>query len=119
MKALVSDDPNVITGTVHRTVAVAVQPKTYRQLAEHLKAPINLAWVRLKRGRTIKAVRWGETVLFLLTLDPDASQVGSILDEHELGEALADGHNAGAVISDPYELSLVIRLADKFGEPVE
>ena len=117
MKALVEDD-NVITGTVHRTVAVAVKPRTYRQLADHLKAPIKLAWTRLERGRTIRVVRYGETILFLLTMDPNARQVGSILDENDLHEALASV-DAGAVVTDRYELGLAVKLADKFGEPVK
>jgi hypothetical protein len=97
---------------------VAVKTRKYRQLADHLKAPINLAWVRLKRGRTIKVVRYSETVLLLLTLDPAAREVGSILDEKDLDEALIEV-DAGRVITDPYELQLAVRLADKFGEPVK
>jgi hypothetical protein len=118
VEALVEDDTNLITGTVHRDVAVAVKSRKYRQLADYLKAPINLAWARLKRGRMIRVVRYGETVLFLLTLDPAAREVGSILDEQDLDEALS-ATDAGRVITDPYELRLVVRLIDKFGEPVK
>lgn len=117
MKALVEDD-NVLTGTVHRNVAVAVKSKHYRQLPDYLKAPINLAWVRLKRGRMIRVVRYCETVLFVLTLNPVAAEVGSILDEKDLDEALTVT-DSGRVITDPYELRLAVRLVDKFGESVK
>ena len=117
LEALVEDD-NVITGTVHRNVAVAVKSKPYRQLPDYLKAPINLAWVRLKRGRVIRVVRYCETVLFVLTLDPAAAEVGSILDEKDLDEALA-ATGSGRVITDPYELRLAARLVDKFGESLK
>ena len=116
MKALVEDD-NVITGTVHRVVAVAVKAKIYRNLADHLKAPIWHAWDRLRRGRTILRTYAGDAVLFVLTLDPSAKQVGSILDEVDLEEALADV-GAGAVITDRYELQLAIKLVEKFGQRV-
>jgi hypothetical protein len=117
LKALVEDD-NVLTGTVRRNVAVAVKSKQYRQLPDYLKAPINLAWVRLKRGRIIRVVRYCETVLFLLTLNPEAAEVGSILDEKDLDEALA-ATGSGRVVTDPYELRLAVRLVDKFGESVK
>ena len=118
LEALVKDDPNVITGTVHYNVAVAVKTRKYRQLADHLKAPINLAWVRLRRGRMIRVVGYSETALFLLTLDPAAKEVGSILDERDLDDELS-ATDAGRVITDPYELGLAVRLIDKFGEPVK
>jgi hypothetical protein len=114
VEALVKDDPNVITGTVHYNVAVAVKSKKCCQLADHLKMPISLAWERLRRGRTIKVVYHGETAIFLLTMDPEARQVGSILDEKDLDEALAEV-DAGRVITDPYELRIAVRLMEKFG----
>jgi hypothetical protein len=113
VKALLEDDTNLLTDTVHYDVAVAVKSK-YRKLAEYLKAPITLAWMRLARGRTIRAARYGETTLFILTVDPAAREVGSITDEQNLHEALADA-DAGAVITDHYELQLALRLVGKFG----
>lgn len=118
MEALVKDDPNVITGTVHYNVAVALKPRKYCTLADYLKAPISLAWARLKRGRMIRVACHGETALYLLTMDPEASEVGSILDEKDLEEALIEV-DVGRVITDPYELQLAVRLVEKFGVPVK
>ena len=117
MEAL-NRDPNVITGTVRYNVAVALRFEKYRQLADYLKTPILLAWARLQRGRTIRVVRQGETALFLMTMIAEAKEVGCILDENELAEALAEV-GVGNIISDPYELRLVVRLADKFGVSVK
>lgn len=110
----VAHDSNVITGTVRRNVAVALKFGKYNQLADHLKAPISLAWERLKRGRTLQAVCFGETTLYLMTIDPNAREVGSILDEKDLDEALLE-MDAGRVVTDPYELQLATKLIEKFG----
>ena len=110
------DDENLLSGTVHRHVVVAFRVKEYRQLADHLKAPINLAWDRLARGRKVQRVSFQGQVIFLLSLDPMAREVGAIVHEKALSEAFLDAGGVGRVTTDSYELAFARRLMEKYGK---
>lgn len=118
MEQLVENDENLLCGTVHRDVVVALRPKEYLQLADHLKATICLAWNRLARGRTIHRISFRGQAVFLLSLDPAAREVGAIVDEEALKEAFLDAGVLGRVTTDDYELELARELSEKFGTRV-
>jgi hypothetical protein len=97
-----------------REIAFVIKPLQYKTLASHLKAPINLAWGKVRIGRTTQRVFHGDDVLFLLKAK-DSAQVGQTSDL--LDEALCDA-GVGRAINDPYELKKLRELIDKFGETV-
>jgi hypothetical protein len=119
MEQIVETDENLLSGTVHRDVLVIFRSKEYLQLADHLKASINLSWRALVKGRTVHKVVHGDQTIFLLTVDPAASQVGSILDEQSLDEAFSEVGGIGRVSSDPYELKLAHKLVGISGTRVQ
>lgn len=114
-EALVNDDPNLLCGTVHCNVVVAIKLGKYKELAEHLKGEINLAWSKLARGRIVRRVCIGNTTIFLLAIDSSAREVGSILDEKNLDEALIET-GVGRVATDPYEVRFALRMVERFGK---
>lgn len=95
-------------------VGFIVKTHEYRQLASHLKAPINLAWGKIRKGRTTQRVFYGDDVLFLLK-NKDSTQAGPASDNDLMDEALRDV-GVGRVITDPYELRKLREMIDKFGE---
>lgn len=117
MTAVVEEDENLLSGTVHRQVLVVVK-REYRMLPDYLKMEINLSWGRLSRGRTINRLCWRDQTILLLTLNPSAAQVGSILDEDSLSEAFASAGDIGRVSADPFELRLARKLMSKHGKRV-
>ena len=119
MERIVESDENLLSGTVHRNVVVAVRTREYRRVSAHLKTAVDLAWRSLTRGRMIYRVITGDEAIFLLCLDPEARQVGAILDEEALAEAFLDAGGVGRVTVDDYELKLARKLAEKFGTRVQ
>ena len=118
MQQLAEDD-NLLSGTVHRDVVVALKTRQYRQLASYLKNVISLAWSNLARGRIIYRVFWGDETVFLMSVDWQAKQVGAILDEQELSNALLDAGGVGEVTVDKFELRLARKLAERFGTRIQ
>jgi hypothetical protein len=96
-------------------VAFVIRTSKYKPLASYLKAPINLAWRKIKQGRQIKRVFWEGDVIFYLTIDPDATEVSSVEDAANLNDALEDV-GAGRVMNDPYELEKIREMAAKYGD---
>jgi hypothetical protein len=102
---------------VRQEFAFIIKIKNYKPLAPHLKAPINLAWKRIKEGRTVQRVFWEDDVIFLITQNPTAKHASTLEDETNLRDAL-ESVDAGRIITDPYELKKIREMAAKFGEMV-
>lgn len=94
--------------------AFLIRTLPYKTLAPHLKAPINLAWGKVRKGRTTRRVFHEDDVLFLLKTT-DSAHAAPTSDLDLLDEALRDA-GVGRVINDPYELKKLRELIDKFGE---
>jgi hypothetical protein len=95
-------------------VAFVIKRRNYRNLALHLKAPISLAWNKIRQGRDVRRVFWNDDVIFLLTPkrhSPSMTEDGV----NELKEAL-ESVDAGCVITDQYELTRLRKIAQSFGE---
>jgi len=88
---------------------------TYRQLPEHEREPVNMAWRKAKHGRTARRVFWQDDAIFILT--PDQTVPTNPNAAAHLNEAL-ESVDAGRVITDPYEFKRALELADKFGENI-
>lgn len=99
-------------------LAFVIRTSKYKALASYLKAPINLAWRKIKQGRQVKRVFWENDVIFYLTIDPKAAKVSTVEDAVNLNDALVDA-DAGRVITDEYELAKIREMADKFGDTPE
>jgi hypothetical protein len=117
MAMVAEEEENLLSGTVHRQVVVVIKRKEYKALPEHVKMAISLSWKRLSMGRTVHRLSYGNQVIFLMTIDPTARQVGSIIHEKALNEALADAGDVGRVSVDRYELKLARKLVSEYGEP--
>jgi hypothetical protein len=111
VRRLVEPDRN----GVRQEFAIVVKIARFKPLASYLKAPINLAWQRVKRGRTYQRIFWGGDVIFLLTIDRNAPNPSTLQDEQNLQDAL-ESVDAGRIITDPYELKKVREMAAKFGD---
>jgi hypothetical protein len=85
---------------------------TYRQLPEHEREPLNMAWRKAKHGRSAKRVFWKDDAIFILT--PDDTAPTNANAAASLNEAL-EQYDAGRVITDSYEVRRALELADKFG----
>lgn len=96
-------------------VAFVIQTSRYKPLASYLKAPIHLAWRKIKQGRQVKRLFWEDNVIFYLTIEPNATKVSSLDDAANLNDALEDV-GAGRVINDPYELARIREMAAKYGD---
>jgi hypothetical protein len=97
--------------------AFVIKTKTYRNLAPHLKAPINLAWRKAKEGRDVLRVFWNDDVIFYFPLRFE--KLGNVEDvTRALDEAL-QSVGAGCIISDPYELKRLREMSLKFGQTVK
>jgi hypothetical protein len=96
-------------------VAFVVKRRNYRNMALHLKAPISLAWNKIRQGRDVRRVFWNDDVIFLLT--PKRQDIISMTEDevNELKEAL-ESVDAGCVITDQYELIRIRKMVQKFGE---
>jgi hypothetical protein len=112
-------DPMVLNLTkpdstgVRQEFAFVIKTRNYKPLAAYLKAPINLAWKKIKEGRTVQRVFWEEDVIFLLTRNTD--HASTLEDEANLQDVL-ESVGAGRVITDPYELKKIREMAAKFGD---
>ena len=95
-------------------VAFVIRTSKYKPLATYLKAPINLAWGKIKQGRQVKRFFWEDSVIFYLTIDPN-TKVSALEDAANLNDALEDV-GAGRVINDPYELRKIREMAAKYGD---
>jgi hypothetical protein len=115
MAMVAEEDENLLSGTVHRQVIVVIKRKDYKALPDHLKMAISLSWDRLSMGRTVQMLSYRNQVIFLMTIDPTARQVGSIIHENALNEALADAGDVGRVSVDRYELKLAHKLMSQYG----
>jgi hypothetical protein len=100
---------------IRQEFAIVVKTARFKPLAGYLKAPINLAWQRVRRGRTYQRVFWGDDVIFLLTIDRNAPNPSTVQDEQNLQDAL-ESVDAGGLITDPYELKRIREMAAKFGD---
>lgn len=96
-------------------VAFVVKSSKYRPLASYLKAPINMAWSKIKVGRQIKRIFWEDALVFYLTVDPNATIVSTAKDAANLNDALEEV-GVGRVMDDPYELKKVREMAAKYGD---
>ena len=96
-------------------LAFVIRTSKYKPLAGYLKAPINLAWRKIKQGRQVKRIFWEDDVIFYLTIDPNAVKVSTVEDAGNLNGALEDV-GAGRVINDPYELRKIREMAAKYGD---
>jgi len=95
---------------VQQEIAVALKDEAYHSLLDAQKQPINAAWATVKRSRTVREARWeGETVFLLTVTDDD--HASTVADFEQLNELLAQS-GCGRVTTDPYELTLLHRLAD-------
>lgn len=96
-------------------VAFVIKRRNYRSMALHLKAPISLAWNKIRQGRDVRRVFWNDDVIFLLT--PKRHDILSMAEDgvNELKEAL-ESVDAGCVITDQYELTRIRKMMRKFGE---
>lgn len=117
MESLIEEDPNLLSGCVHREVLVILKTHEFRGIADYLKMFINLSWVRLARGRTMKRISYKDQTIFLLSLDPRAQQVGTVTDEATLNDAM-EAEGVGRVSADPYELEFARKLMAKFGTTI-
>ena len=88
---------------------------TYRQLPDHEREPVNMAWRNARYGRTAKRVFWKEDAIFLLTPTSSANTGPEVAAN--LAEIL-ESTGAGRLINDPYEVKRALELVDKFGEDV-
>jgi hypothetical protein len=111
VRRLVEPDRN----GVRQEFAIVVKAARFKPLASYLKAPINLAWQRVRMGRTYQRIFWGDDVLFLLTAMPAATRVSTVEDEENLNREL-ESVDAGRVITDSYELKKIREMAAKFGD---
>ncbi len=100
---------------IRQEFAILVKTARFKPLASYLKAPINLAWQRVRRGRTYRRTFWGDDVIFLLTRNPNAPNPSTVQDEENLQDAL-ESVDAGRIITDPYELKRIREMAAKFGD---
>jgi hypothetical protein len=100
---------------VRQEFAIVVKTARFKPLASYLKAPINLAWHRVRRGRTYQRVFWGDDVIFLLTVNRSEPNPSTVQDEQNLQDAL-ESVDAGRIITDPYELKRIREMAAKFGD---
>lgn len=98
---------------VRQEFAFIVKTPHYKQLAPHLKAPINLAWKQIKEGRRVQRVFWEDDVIFLLTRSAD--HASTLEDEVNLQDVL-ESVDAGRIITDPYELKKIREMVSKFGD---
>ena len=113
MRSIV-EDANLLAN-VHRHVVVAILSQQYVGLADHLQMQINLAFTRLRRGRLVQRVRYENQTIYLLTILPTASNVGTVEDEEDLNEAFQLAGGVGRVTTDKFELRLASKLVNKFG----
>lgn len=100
---------------IRQEFAFIIKTKNYKPLAPHLKAPINLAWRKIKEGRTVQRVFWEDDVIFLLTRKPLPAHASTTVDEQNLQDAL-ESVDAGTIITDPYEIKKIREMATKFGD---
>lgn len=100
---------------VREEFAFIIKTPHYKELAPHLKAPINLAWKKIKEGRRVQRVFWEDDVIFLVTRNPTSNHVSNLEDETNLQDAL-ESVGAGRIITDPYELKRIREMAAKFGD---
>ena len=100
---------------VRQEFAFIIKIRNYKPLAPYLKAPINLAWKKIKEGRQVKRVFWEDDVIFLVTRNPTSNRVSNTEDEINLQDAL-ESVDAGTLITDPYELKRIREMAAKFGD---
>jgi hypothetical protein len=100
---------------VREEFAFIIKTPHYKELAPHLKAPINLAWNKIKEGRRVQRVFWEDDVIFLVTRNPTSNHVSNLEDETNLQDAL-ESADAGRIITDPYELKKIREMAAKFGD---
>jgi hypothetical protein len=114
VRRLVEPDRN----GVRQEFAIVIKTARYKPLASHLKAPINLAWQRVKMGRTYQRIFWGDDVIFLLTITPTATRISTLGDEEKLNHEL-ESVDAGRVITDPYELKRIREMAANYGDTPE
>jgi hypothetical protein len=99
-------------------VAFVINKRIYRKIAPHMRAPIGLAWHRIRQGRDARRVFWNHDVIFLLTPNLDSSFHGGEDGVANLKEAL-ESTGAGCVITDPYELQRIREMVAKFGETLK
>jgi len=95
------------------TVVFMIQNHKYKPLAPHLKEHINMAWQRIRQGRTTRRVFMGEDTIFILTSSTGSPSTPE--DATNLQEALEQA-DAGRLITDPYEQAQARKLADKYGD---
>jgi hypothetical protein len=95
-------------------IAVVMRMTEYKRLAAYLKTPVNLAWARIRRGRTVTRVFHERASIFVL--EPIGREQTYTSDDLEAMEnALADA-DVGSVVTDPYELRLIKELCIRYGE---
>ena len=111
IRRLVEPDRNGI----RQEFAIVIKTARFKPLAGYLKAQINLAWQRVRMGRTCQRVFWGDDVIFLLTAMPTATRISTLEDEENLNREL-ESVDAGRVITDPYELKKIREMAAKYGD---
>lgn len=109
------EDSNLLSDSVHRRIVVAFHSAKYLALADHLQVQINLAFSRLRRGRLVQKVAYGDQTILLLTVMPGDVKPSTLDDEATLAEAFEIAGRIGRVTTDQYELHLACRLIDRFG----
>lgn len=96
--------------------AIVLRIAEFTSLARYLKMPINLGYARLKRGRRISRVVEGDTAMFLFESTTQGESCG-MHDLEAMAEAL-DVADCGCLVTDAYELRLIRRLVEGYGELV-
>jgi hypothetical protein len=89
--------------------AVEIHPKKYWELAGYLKAPLNMAWGKLKAERRVRKTTWEGVVLMHFTGPSPSLQENKLLEQ--LDASLTDT-GVGRVINDPYEVRKIRELCD-------
>jgi hypothetical protein len=94
-------------------VAVLIKTRRYRQLPDYDQVPVNLAWNRLRKGRSVQRIFWKDDVIFYLTCKRE--ETSSVEAVGDINDALQKV-SVGQAITDPYELRRIREMAVKFGE---
>jgi hypothetical protein len=96
-------------------VVFIINNRSYRKMSAAQLAPVNMAWQRIRKGRTMERVSMGEDTIFLLALNPDAPLLSTEKDAQNLDDELRE-LGVGRVFSDQYELKRAHQLAARYGD---